>query len=86
MHACLPCSWPFVLIGVAGFNKDPFTEFAQPEAHFRHSFGHYWFRAILESPGHDVLVQEWVEMEKVVGVLVMQTRRVSTEREAGVLD
>lgn len=60
---------------VNSFNKDPFNVFLQPDIGSRHIYGQFLYRPFCESPCYDIIVEEWVEEEKIVGVLIYSQRQ-----------
>lgn len=59
----------------AAFAVDPFHQYMFPDVNLRHSFGYLWYQTVICSMTSDVVVQEWKEQEKLVGVLVMSQRK-----------
>lgn len=54
----------------SAFAKDPFNEALFNENRKKHSFSASWFLSILRSPSVRVVLQEWLEQEKIVGVII----------------
>lgn len=57
------------------FGTGQYTKTLQPEIGPRHTFGHLWHQYLMDSPSYDVIVEEWPEEERLIGVMVYSKRR-----------
>lgn len=68
-------SFDAVQVLSAGFSVDPFEQHLFPDIRLRHTYGPLWHANAVFSRTSDVIVQEWKEQEKLVGIIIISQRK-----------